>query len=73
MNDKVVGDEQSEYERHSFVIKIWLEDSDDSSHQAKWRGQITHVGDQEKRYVESLHDITSFIRGYLIRMGARVE
>jgi hypothetical protein len=54
-----VGDEQSEYERHSFVIKIWLEETASGSHQATWRGRVTHVGDEEKRYVKSLHDITS--------------
>jgi hypothetical protein len=68
---KAVTNEQSESERLSFIVKIWLEETDEASHQAKWRGHITHVGNQDRRYVESLSDICSFIREYLMRIGAR--
>jgi hypothetical protein len=39
----------------------------------KWRGHITQVNSQERRYVESLQDISSFIRSYLAAMGAQLE
>jgi len=68
-----VNDEQREFERHSFVVKIWFEEVETSSGQMKWRGHITHVVSQERRYVERLQDISSFIRGYLAGMGARLE
>jgi hypothetical protein len=68
-----VSDSQSEFERHSFVVKIWLEEFDGTPGQAKWRGHVTHVGTQERQYVERLEDISSFIRRYLVEMGARLD
>ena len=66
-----MSSEQRELERHSFVIKIWFEEEADSkSGQAKWRGHITHVASQKKRYVENLAAISEFINEYLIAMGA---
>jgi hypothetical protein len=69
----VVGAEQRELERHSFIVKIWLEEAEDESGLAKWRGHIAHVGTQKKCYVETLTGISSFIRGYLLGMGARLS
>jgi hypothetical protein len=60
-----VSPEQRESERHSFIVKIWLEEGAAISGPMKWRGHITHVGSQERRYVERLKDVSSFIRGYL--------
>src|SRR2546430_2651293 len=69
----VVSAEQYELERHSFIVKIWLEEAEDESGLAKWRGHITHVGTQKKCYVETLTGISSFIRGYLRGMRARLS
>jgi len=60
-----VSTAQSEFERLSFVIKIWLEEADAAPSQKKWRGHITHVGTGERRYVESLQQISTFIQDYL--------
>jgi len=66
-----VSSEQRELERHSFVIKIWFEEEAlCNSDQAKWRGHITHVASQKRRYVESLAGISEFINENLIAMGA---
>jgi len=46
---------------HSFVVKIWLEDGD----QTRWRGHITHIPDGERRYVEELADVIDFIAPYV--------
>jgi hypothetical protein len=56
---------------NSFIVKIWLtnpegRDSDE------WRGHITHVSTQERRYFQSLEDIMEFIKPFLERMGVRV-
>jgi len=59
---------QSEFERLSFVIKLWLEEAGTASSQKKWRGHITNVGTGERRYVESLQQISSFIQAYLAGM-----
>jgi hypothetical protein len=56
----------------SFIIKIWPE-SPEKGKQAKWRGHITHVPSQERRYLKSLKDITDFVNKYLQYMGVRVD
>ena len=64
---------QNEFGRHSFVIKIWLEEEKDSPGREKWRGHITYVNTKEKRYVERLAEITAFIAGHLVTAGALVD
>src|SRR5438034_11677470 len=49
---RAVSEEQRELDRHSFVIKLWVEEV--ISGQTKWRGHITHVSTAERRYVERL-------------------
>lgn len=56
---------------HSFIVKIWLEETVEQSSEAKWRGRVTHVNGGERRYVESLDAIASFIATYLEAMGVR--
>lgn len=53
---------------HSFIVKIWLEETAAEAGQAKWRGHITHVPDGVRRYVESLDEISNFISVYLTEM-----
>ncbi len=53
---------------HSFIVKIWLEETAVEAGQAKWRGHITHVPDGVRRYVESLDEISTFISAYLKAM-----
>ena len=62
--------DQLELERHSFIIKIWFEEVGAAASQKKWRGHITHVGTGERRYVEGLRDISSFVQGHLAALGA---
>ena len=57
---------------YSFIIKIWREDPGRNKH-AKWRGHITHVPSQERRYLKSLDDVTDFVNRYLYYMGVRVD
>ena len=56
---------------HSFIVKIWLEETVEQSSEAKWRGRVTHVNSGERRYVESLDAVASFIATYLEAMGVR--
>ena len=57
------------YESHSFIIKIWLEESLEEADEATWRGHITHVPSQERRYLQTLDDVVDFIGPYLDRIG----
>lgn len=60
------------FESHSFIVKVWLEESlEDAAGEATWRGHITHVPSQERRYLHALDDIIDFVGPYLERMGVR--
>ncbi len=57
--------EEFEADTHSFIIKVWSEESGEESGQAEWRGHITHVLSGERRYLRDLAEITEFILPYL--------
>ena len=54
--------------RHSFVVKIQLEETADAR-RVVWRGQITHVPSGECRYLKDLDSIKSFILPFLGDLG----
>ena len=56
---------------HSFIIRIWLEESDPDAARAEWRGHITHVPGGERLYLDDLARIRWFIVPYLEQMGIR--
>jgi hypothetical protein len=58
---------------HSFVTKIWLEETEDEAGRAVWRGTITHVPSGARRYLRTLGDITAYIVPYLRGMGVRTS
>jgi hypothetical protein len=60
-----------ESEIHSFIVKVWLEETVEEAGRAKWRGHITHVRSGERRYLQRLSGIGDFIMPYLERMGVR--
>lgn len=60
-----------EPETHSFIVKVWLEESVEKAGRAKWRGHITHVLSGERRYLQRLSAIGDFIMPYMERMGVR--
>jgi hypothetical protein len=59
------------YESHSFIVKVWLEESLEEAGEAIWRGHVTHVPSQERRYLHTLDDIVDFIGPFLERMGVK--
>ena len=59
--------------RQSFIIRVWLEETAEEAHQAKWRGHITHVPSGQRHYLETLAEISPFIAPYLQAMGVRSE
>ncbi len=50
---------------HSFLVRLWIEGVSDDSGSIQWRGHITHLIDEERRYVETFDQIVSFIQRYL--------
>ncbi len=63
--------EQNETHTHSFIVKIWLEETLEEDGRATWRGHITHVPGGERRYLKQLNDVIGFIAPYLHKMGVR--
>ena len=62
-----------EADTHSFVIKIWLEETAVDVGQVVWRGQITHVPSKQQSYFMKLEDIPLFILPHMKTMGVQPE
>lgn len=65
--------ELSKIDTQSFIVKIWLEETAEEAGRATWRGHITHVPSNERRYLKNLDEIESFITPYLKKMGVRID
>ena len=57
---------------HSFIVKLWLEEAGDQSESARWHGYITHVPSGERRYLQELCDIVTFVKPYVAEIGSGV-
>jgi hypothetical protein len=62
-----------ESKTHSFIVKLWLEETIIPSGRGKWRGHITHVPDGERHYLESVEAIPAFVRRYLDGSTVKVK
>lgn len=56
---------------HSFVIKIWLEETAAEADAAVWRGRITHVASAERQFITDINELSTFIWPYLQEMGVK--
>jgi hypothetical protein len=56
---------------HSFIVRVWLEESIEEAGRATWRGHITHVPGGERIYLEDLDRIRTFITPYVEQMGIK--
>lgn len=65
--------EQYEFNTHTFVAKIWLEETADEAGRASWRGHITHVPSGERRYFEQLQVMCEFVMHYLAQMDVKID
>jgi hypothetical protein len=50
---------------HSFIVKVWLEETASEVNHTVWRGHITHVPSNQRRYIKDLSEIERFIKPYL--------
>ena len=58
-------------EVHSFIIKLWLDETLDRSDAGQWRGRITHVPSGKRSYLKDLDGIAAFITPYLEAGGVK--
>jgi len=61
----------SSVERDSlaFVVRIWVEQTPLEVDGGLWRGHITSLPEQDRRYVQSLAEISTFIDEHLRGLG----
>jgi len=69
VDEHITQSQSPEFNTHSFIIKIWIDDAGQGVNQATWRGHITHVPSGERRYLKKLDDILSFMETYLEALG----
>ena len=50
---------------HSFIVKVWCEETNEGPYQSVWRGRVTHVPSHEQRYFQDLKDLVNFIEHYI--------
>src|SRR6185437_10611936 len=55
-------DASAEFNVHSFIVKVWLEEEATKSSDTIWHGHITHVPSGERRYLKNLDEIALFIQ-----------
>jgi hypothetical protein len=65
--------ELPEASTHSFVIRVWLEETADNAEQPKWRGHVTHVPGNQRRYFDNLEDIKHIVKSYLERTDFDIQ
>jgi hypothetical protein len=66
-----VGRTPLEPGNHSFIVKIWLEETAEEASRATWRGHITHVPSGARLYLSDLDDISAIIMPYLEEVGIK--
>ena len=56
---------QFDKEAHSFVVRIWRENSEDPTQTAVWRGRIRHVQSEKQHYFSEIAEISRVVARYL--------
>ncbi|NLS77503.1 MAG: hypothetical protein GXY76_09620 [Chloroflexi bacterium] len=62
-----------EQEPQSFILKVWVEETAEEAGRVTWRGHITHVPSNLRRYIQDLGEIERFVAPYLERLGVQLE
>lgn len=60
-------------ESHTFVIRLWLEETALEAELPSWRGHVTHYPGETRRYVSDLDQVVAFVAPYLEAMGIAIE
>ena len=61
-----------EANNHSFILKVWIEETTKESKCALWRGKVTHVQSGKMVYVQDLDNLSAFVAPYLDELGVNL-
>lgn len=50
---------------HAFIVKVWLEQAEDDTGRATFRGHVTHAMTGQRHAIKRLRDIPRVIASYL--------
>jgi hypothetical protein len=61
-----------EPERHAFIVRLRLEETNERVDRRTWRGQVQHVPSGDQRSVRGLADLGEFIAAHVEPSGIRL-
>lgn len=70
--NEILGSDLVEFNTHSFIVKVWLEETAEETNKPIWRGHITHVPSGKRNYFQDLNGIIAFVTPFLERLGVRL-
>jgi len=47
---------------HSFIVRIWAEQTDNQGQVLAWRGSVEHVGKNQRVYFSALDELVTFLQ-----------
>ena len=56
---------EDDIELHSFIVRIWLEETQSNPQLKIWRGHITYVNHGDRHYFNDINEIPGFIAPHL--------
>jgi hypothetical protein len=71
-NSATASGEWREPEAHSFIVKIWLEQTNPKAGEVQWQGSVTHVPGGERRSVNDLAEIVELMARHLRALGVHL-
>lgn len=60
---------EEELNIHSFIVRVWLEETQANPRLVVWRGHITYVKNGNRHYFEDINEIPAFIVPHLKEAG----
>jgi hypothetical protein len=63
---------EPQIDSQSFLIRIWRE-AGGTAGRNFWRGHITRIGSEERKYVQSFEELAEYIGQFLPAMGVRLS
>jgi hypothetical protein len=60
---------EEELNIHSFIVRVWIEETQANPRLVVWRGHITYVKNGNRHYFEDINEIPAFIVPHLKEAG----